>query len=69
MVAVLVSSTLGRWIKLGGALRTPGLGKGAGGKSPSGAGPRVGTRGGHIMPGRDGGIPGGAGGGSRGGGP
>ena len=57
MVAVLVSSALGRGIKLGGALRTPGLGKGAGGKSPGGAGPRGGTRGGRIMPGRGGGIP------------
>ena len=57
MVAALVSSALGRWIKLGGALRTPGLGKGAGGKSPGGAGPRGGTRGGRIMPGRGGGIP------------
>lgn len=53
MVAALVSSALGRWIKLGGALRTPGFGMGAGGNSPGG-----GTNGGRSMPGRGGGIPG-----------
>lgn len=52
MVAALVSSALGRWIKLGGALSTPGFGMGAGGNIPGG-----GTRGGRNMPGRGGGIP------------
>lgn len=52
MVAVLVSSALGRWIKLGGALRTPGFGMGAGGNKPGG-----GTKGGRSIPGRGGGIP------------
>lgn len=52
MVAALVSSTLGRWIKLGGALSTPGFGMGAGGNNPGG-----GTNGGRSMPGRGGGIP------------
>lgn len=57
MVAALVSSALGRWIRLGGALRTPGFGMGAGGNSPGGAGPKGGTRGGRSIPGRGGGIP------------
>ena len=74
MVAVLVSSALGHWIKLGGALRTPGLNKGAGGKSPGFPG---GLRNGGAPGGGPGGRPvagpggrkGGAGGSPSGGGP